>query len=64
MKYYNSDLANFLCFDDILLIPHTNSEVTSRYNVDLIMKLGNYTNPDAILELKLPVIASPMDTVC
>jgi IMP dehydrogenase len=64
MKTYHSHINEFLCFDDILLIPHTNSEVLSRYNVDLTMQLGNYQNPSAILNLKLPVIASPMDTIC
>lgn len=64
MNEYNPNIKRFLCFDDILLIPSTNSDVTSRYNVNLSMKLGNFKNPNAILELELPVIASPMDTVC
>lgn len=46
-----------LCFDDILMVPQY-SEVESRSDVDLRMPfgLGSY--------LELPVIASPMDTVC
>lgn len=53
-----------LCFDDILLIPYTNSNVESRFSVDLTMKLGHQKNEKAILNLSLPIIASPMDTVC
>jgi IMP dehydrogenase len=51
------------CFDDVLLVPQ-HSEVKSRLQVDLKMKLGKATRPSAILELDIPVIASPMDSVC
>ena len=54
---------NGFCFDDILLVPQKSNTVT-RHNIDLTMKLGKITHPKAILELKLPIIASPMDTVC
>lgn len=54
---------NGFCFDDILLVPQKSDTVT-RHNIDLTMKLGKITHPKAILELKLPIIASPMDTVC
>lgn len=63
MKEYKTS-NKILCFDDILLVPSDNSSVESRYSVDLSMKLGNYSNQSAILELTLPIIASPMDTVC
>jgi IMP dehydrogenase len=56
-------LKNSLCFDDILLVPQK-SETVSRHDIDLTMRLGKYTRPKAVLELKLPIIASPMDTVC
>ncbi len=48
---------NDICFDDILMVPQY-SEVISRSLVDLKMHTGGYT------WLDLPVIASPMDTVC
>lgn len=57
MKIYNKKA---LCFDDILLVPQT-SNVVSRHKVDLSMSLG-YGQRQIILGL--PVIASPMDTVC
>lgn len=46
-----------LCFDDILMVPQY-SDVESRRSVDLSMQIGGRS----ILEL--PIIASPMDTVC
>ena len=64
MKKYIPFNQAALCFDDILLIPSNNSMVKSRYSVDLSMKLGNINNLSAMLQLKLPIIASPMDTVC
>lgn len=48
---------NDICFDDILMVPQY-SEVVSRSTVDLKMPIGGYS------WLDLPVIASPMDTVC
>lgn len=48
---------NDICFDDILMVPQY-SEVVSRSSVDLKMPIGGYS------WLNLPVIASPMDTVC
>lgn len=64
MKKYSSYIEKAMCFDDILLIPNNNSIVKSRYSVDLNMKIGNADNQNAMLELRLPIIASPMDTVC
>lgn len=64
MKKYNNSMDVSICFDDILLVPSSESSVKSRYAVDLTMQLGTIKNPKAILNLKLPIIASPMDTVC
>ena len=49
-----------LCFDDILLVPQE-SNIPSRHAVDLSMKLGA---GDRAITLELPIVASPMDTVC
>jgi IMP dehydrogenase len=57
MKPYSK---NALCFDDILLVPQQ-SEVISRHKVDLSMSIGY---GDREIVLGLPIIASPMDTVC
>lgn len=46
-----------LCFDDILMVPQ-HSDVMSRKDVKLQMNIGGNSFLD------LPVIASPMDTVC
>lgn len=43
-------------FDDVLIVPKY-SEVRSRKNVDLSVKLGK-------VDLKMPLIAANMDTVC
>ena len=48
---------NDICFDDILMVPQY-SEVVSRSTVDLKMPIGGN------VWLDLPVVASPMDTVC
>jgi IMP dehydrogenase len=64
MKKYNNAMDISFCYDDILLVPANESKVQSRYSVDLSMKIGSMKNPDGIIELKLPIIASPMDTVC
>ena len=55
MKEYLA--GNDICFDDILMVPQY-SDVVSRSSVDFKMAIGGYT------WLDLPVIASPMDTVC
>ena len=55
MKEYLA--GNDICFDAILMVPQY-SEVVSRSSVDLKMPIGGHTLLD------LPVIASPMDTVC
>jgi IMP dehydrogenase len=49
-----------LCFDDILLVPRR-SGVSSRFSVNTTMYLGYDEN---MIDLELPVIAAPMDTVC
>ena len=46
-----------LTYDDIILVPQY-SEIESRHEVDLTMDLNNYGY------VPLPIIASPMDTVC
>ena len=58
MKEY----GNFkrLCFDDILLVPQ-HSDIESRKQVSLASGIGSGITSYA---LPLPVIASPMDTVC
>lgn len=55
MKEYLAN--NDICFDDILMVPQY-SEVISRSSVDTAMPIGGH------LWLNLPIIASPMDTVC
>jgi IMP dehydrogenase len=49
-----------LCFDDILLVPQKSS-ISSRHEVDLSMSIGYKKKK---IDLDLPVIAAPMDTVC
>ena len=45
-----------LTYDDVLLLPHY-SDIRSRSEVNISTDLGNG------LELELPIISSPMDTV-
>ena len=45
-----------ITYDDVLLVPQY-SDIISRREVDLITDLGKG------VELSLPIIASPMDTV-
>ena len=61
MKPYSKNRA--LCFDDILLVPR-DGRVESRGDVDLSMTIGCSDRPDAMRNLRIPIIASPMDTVC
>ena len=61
MRPYSKNKA--LCFDDVLLIPQE-GRVESRSDVDLLMALGNEKRPDAMINLRVPIIAAPMDTVC
>ena len=58
MKQYASQPAQ--CFDDILLVPQPSS-IYSRKDIDLTMQIGH---GGRAIELYLPVIAAPMDTVC
>ncbi len=55
MKEYSN--KEHISFDDILLVPQ-HSEISSRKDVSLSTILGDG------LELDLPIIAAPMDTVC
>ena len=55
MKEYSN--KEHISFDDILLVPQ-HSEINSRKDVSLSTILGDG------LELDLPIIAAPMDTVC
>jgi IMP dehydrogenase len=55
MKEYSR--KDHISFDDILLVPQ-HSEVESRKDVSLSTILGDG------LELEIPIIAAPMDTVC
>lgn len=48
-----------LCFDDILLVPQT-SDINSRHDIDISTTIGMNTK----INLSLPIIAAPMDTVC
>jgi IMP dehydrogenase len=57
MKLYRQE--NQLCFDDILLVPNP-SAIESRKDIDLSMSIG-YGNRK--INLYLPVISAPMDTV-
>lgn len=47
-----------LAFDDIILVPQR-GDIVSRLDVDLTMSIDNLG-----FELDLPIIGSPMDTVC
>ena len=49
-----------LCFDDILLVPQS-SDVNSRSDISLSTAIGY---DDRQIELYLPIVAAPMDTVC
>jgi IMP dehydrogenase len=49
-----------MCFDDILLVPQKSS-ISSRHEVNLSMSIGYKKKK---INLELPVIAAPMDTVC
>lgn len=55
MREYSN--KEHLSFDDILLVPQ-HSEIQSRKDVSLSTILGDG------LELQIPIIAAPMDTVC
>ncbi len=49
-----------LCFDDILLVPQYGN-IKSRHEVNLSRSIGFNKRK---IDLSLPIIASPMDTVC
>lgn len=50
------------CFDDILLVPKY-SKVASRSHVDISSILGNPNNPEAWLNLELPIMTAPMEFI-
>jgi len=52
-----------LCFDDILLVPNDSSPILSRSKIDLTTKIGNPNNPDAIIEIRSPIISAPMGSI-
>lgn len=54
---------NGLCFDDILLVPHDSSPISTRASIRLETKLGNPNNPEAILTLHSPIISAPMESI-
>lgn len=53
-------IGRSLCFDDILLVPQKSS-ITSRHDVNMSMSIGSRKKK---INLSLPIVASPMDTVC
>ncbi len=65
MKLMNFDgssraLDRFLTYDDVLLVPQR-SEVASRSDVDLTVRLGRADGPGVTLEV--PILSANMDTV-
>lgn len=50
------------CFDDILLVPK-HSQVASRSHIDISSVIGNPNNPEAWLNLDLPVMTAPMEFI-
>ncbi len=52
-----NEIKTALCYDDVLLVPQY-SMVKSRKDVDLSSNLGRNIN------LSIPIIASPMSTIC
>lgn len=51
-----------LCFDDILLVPKY-SNVESRSNVSLASRFGNPKNPEAWIDLRIPLMTAPMEFI-
>jgi len=58
MKLYDKEVQP--CFDDILLVPQS-SDIISRKDINLTMSIGHENRS---IELYLPIVAAPMDTVC
>jgi len=52
-----------LCFDDVLLEPASNSNIGSRSDINLSMKIGNPNNESAWINLNFPVIIAPMEYI-
>lgn len=48
-----------LCYDDVLIVPADETEITSRLDTDVSVQLG-YNHK---INLKVPIISAPMDTV-
>ncbi len=61
MRPYSKNKA--LCFDDILLVPQE-GRVQSRGDVNTSTFIGVEHRPEANINLKTPIVAAPMDTVC
>lgn len=51
-----------LCFDDILLVPKQ-SNIKSRVSISLSSKIGNPKNPDAWINLGIPIMTAPMEFI-
>jgi IMP dehydrogenase/GMP reductase len=51
-----------LCFDDILLVPR-HSSVETRENISIRTKFGNPNNPEAWLDLDMPIMTAPMEFI-
>ena len=50
-------LREALSFDDVLLVPNY-SEITSRKNVDLSIKLNSSGENKNVIELKYPIVSA------
>jgi IMP dehydrogenase/GMP reductase len=51
-----------LCFDDILLVPK-HSRIASRSKVNISSTIGNPNNPDAWINLDIPIMTAPMEFI-
>tara|TARA_Y100000034_G_scaffold56025_1_gene68686 strand:+ start:2623 stop:3492 length:870 start_codon:yes stop_codon:yes gene_type:complete len=57
------NLKTLLTFDDVLLVPQY-SNIKSRKEVSLSSEMPSGQGAGESIELRVPIIASPMDTVC
>ena len=55
--FMGANIKSAICFDDVLLVPQ-HSKIRSRKDIDLSQKI-----PHIEMEIELPIISSPMDTV-
>lgn len=44
-------------------MPHDSSPILSRSKINLSTKIGNPNNPDAVLEIRSPIISAPMESI-